>query len=670
MDSHVATQCRRAKRSKAKLLDLSCLGLPRWNPAIFELSELQTLKLNDNELTEVPSELSNLEQLTTLDISNNKIESLPKLDFDKMPSLASISLNGNPVEKSISTTVLRQLAQPDQVPGKSPAQVLRSVLLEASKKTSKHTRDALTETVDSGTSALPMKPALQPSAQAPNSGEARSLAPPLKEEKKIEGKASLEDYMKSLGDSEEEYSDDFQASNDENVPKPLAPANKGQGSAGKKEAMAQGGERAGAPGKPVSRATHWDGSDSDDVKQPRPAASTVPSKGVESVSSKRTSSGSRMSNEGISRKHLDKEGSTNAEAEVARLQAQVKELQAQLASSGRSGDSQGKINLASTLPSRLHALDENASADKLKVQLQEEQTRAKRLERDNKKLQERLQESSTGSSTSAPHVELSEIQEGEILSNSGGFSIIYKGTWHQTPVAIKKLFDASNSRENLAEMDNEVEKLGKLRHPNILSLLAVHRKPPVYSIILEIVAGGSLYQLLHAKHSFNYAPGTAKPSLIHDLIRINESMALALAFMHARNVVHRDVKSHNVLLSPHLEAKLCDFGLARMKSELMTGAMQFAGTPQYMAPELLSQQKYSEKVDVWAFGVLLWESIAGDIPFANLDVPEIRELVTTGKVLQLPHSAPRPIPAVIKACWTADSKVRPTMMDVLAQIST
>lgn len=218
-------------------------------------------------------------------------------------------------------------------------------------------------------------------------------------------------------------------------------------------------------------------------------------------------------------------------------------------------------------------------------------------------------------------------------------------------------------------MDNEVDKLGKLRHPNIISLLAVHRRPPVYEVVLEVVTGGSLFDLLHAKHSFRFAPAvtTATPE---DLIRIESSTALALAFMHARNIAHRDVKSHNVLVSPHLEAKLCDFGLARMKSELMTGAMQYAGTPQYMAPELMSQHKYTEKVDVWAFGTLVWETTAQDIPFANLDVPEIRELVVSGKMLAIPLTAPRDIQAIIKSCWTLDSTARPTMADVSAKMHT
>jgi len=349
------------------------------------------------------------------------------------------------------------------------------------------------------------------------------------------------------------------------------------------------------------------------------------------------------------------------------LRAQVNELKAQLASSKRAPE---KVDFASTLPSRLHMLEDNDGAQKLKQQLQEEQRRAKRLERDNQKLQDRMRESSMSNSStnSAPHVEISEIEEGDILSKSGGFSIIYKGRWHGTPVAIKKLFDPSNSPENLAELDNEVSKLGKLRHPNILSLLGVHRSPPTYSIILEIVTGGSLFQLLHGRHSFNFALDVPAEVPVESLISINTSVGLALTFMHARNVVHRDIKSHNVLLSPHLEAKICDLGLARMKSELMTGAMQYAGTPQYMAPELLRQQKYTEKVDTWAYGVLLWESMAADIPFANLDVPEIRELVTSGKMLAMPPMSPRPIQAVIKSCWIVDQSIRPAMSKVLDQI--
>merc|ERR1740138_466909 len=95
--------------------------------------------------------------------------------------------------------------------------------------------------------------------------------------------------------------------------------------------------------------------------------------------------------------------------------------------------------------------------------------------------------------------------------------------------------------------------------------------------------------------------------------------------MHAMLIVHRDVKSQNVLMTAGRwpTAKLCDFGLARMKSELCTGTMQWAGTAAYMAPELFAKRRYDEAVDVFAFGVMLWEVVSTELPHANLEPAEI-----------------------------------------------
>jgi len=660
MDSHIATQIRRAKRSKSTALDLSHLGLPDqtgWCPALFELSQLQSLKLNNNELATVPSELCRLESLSVLDVSYNKIEKLPTLDFDKLLSLGSINLEGNPVAKDLPANMVQQLSHPNVVPGKSQAQVLRDLLREASKGTS-----------SSGANSEPRKPPVSNHGVAASAQSAAMPKPfaaaPAQERKASGEKSSFADYMKDLGGSDEEYPDDFDNSDDDG-PKPSRLAADVRGPAGKQEAAVPHGVSA-------FRA----GSDSDDTKPSWQVEGSRVASGKRETAvralptddqpiyraSGTTTSDRRTAAAGT-------ESAQNATAEIAKLKAQVKDLKAQLARSEKPAESVPKVDLARTLPSRLHAFDEDDAAAKLKQQLQDEQRKTKRLERDNQKLQDRMRESSMSlGGSAAPHIELSEVQQGDILSNSGGFSLIYKGTWHGTPVAIKNLFDPSNSAENLAEMDNEVDKLAKLRHPNILSLLAVHRKPPAFSIIMEVVTGGSLYQLLHSKRSFNIDACSRMPVQQPELIKINEYIALALSFMHARNITHRDVKSHNVLLSPHLEVKLCDFGLARMKSELMTGAMQFAGTPQYLSPELYRKQKYTEKVDVFAFGTILWECMAEDIPFANLDVPEIAELVMSGKMLVIPRSAPRPIQALIKSCWTLEPNVRPAMADVLDKI--
>mmetsp|Transcript_24587 Transcript_24587/g.56735 ORF Transcript_24587/g.56735 Transcript_24587/m.56735 type:complete len:582 (-) Transcript_24587:32-1777(-) len=359
--------------------------------------------------------------------------------------------------------------------------------------------------------------------------------------------------------------------------------------------------------------------------------------------------------------------------ELETLRERVKELEARGAAEDSSKPSwlrDGSVNrdLAATLPSRRGNLSETNEAAELKTQLREEQRKGKRLEQEVQRLTERLNEtrSATGvaGGSAVPHFEVSEVEMHEQI-NQGGFSVIHRAVWHSTPVAVKKLFDPKINEELLAEFDNEVQKLGQLRHPNILALLAVHRKPPGLSLIMELVEGGSLFQLLHIPHQFRFRePGSTQ----RDMLAIVETTGVVLAFLHARGVVHRDVKTHNVLLTPALEVKVCDFGLARMRSELNTGAMQFAGTPNYMAPELFKNQKYTDRVDVFAYGTLMWEAMAVDIPFANLDPPEIRDRVLAGKMLQMPAATPAALQEAIEACWTVDQALRPPMVEILRRV--
>merc|ERR1712083_368774 len=121
----------------------------------------------------------------------------------------------------------------------------------------------------------------------------------------------------------------------------------------------------------------------------------------------------------------------------------------------------------------------------------------------------------------------------------------------------------------------------------------------------------------------------------------------------------RDVKSHNVLLDVGRRptAKLCDFGLARLKSELCTGVMQWAGTAPYMAPELFEKRRYTEAVDIFAFGVLIWEAAAGDIPHANLEAIDIAERVRTKDCAGLP--VPRSWPISLRDLLRSTLGIKP-----------
>lgn len=362
------------------------------------------------------------------------------------------------------------------------------------------------------------------------------------------------------------------------------------------------------------------------------------------------------------------------------LHARIRELEAELAAAKEAGGpapdnskpswlQDSRRGLAQTLPSRrgnMGSEDGGEEAEALKAQLKDEQRKSKRLEQDVQRLTSRLQEREMQKQNigSVPHFELAEVEMGNMI-NQGGFSVVYKGRWHKTPVAVKKLFDPKIDQALLDEFDNEVQKLEQIRHPNVLLLMGVHRKPPALSIITELVEGGSFSQLLHTPAQFNSTSGPIDLDL-RKTLEILERSGTAIAYLHGRGIAHRDIKTQNVLLSPQLEVKLCDFGLARMKSELMTGAMQFAGTPNYMAPEIFRNEKYTENVDVWAFGIMMWEALAVDIPFANLDAPEIREKVLRGQMLQMPASAPSDLHSIIRSCWTADRNTRPPMSEVVS----
>lgn len=124
-----------------------------------------------------------------------------------------------------------------------------------------------------------------------------------------------------------------------------------------------------------------------------------------------------------------------------------------------------------------------------------------------------------------------------------------------------------------------------LRHPNIAMLMGVIPKIPDIYIIFELVSQGSLYDLLHVRR--NQVDLSVKQRL-----RIAKDAAVTFSYMHALGIVHRDIKSHNILINDDFHVKVCDFGLAKFTADLNKGSMQYAGTPTYMAPELFQKRSY------------------------------------------------------------------------------
>lgn len=154
-------------------------------------------------------------------------------------------------------------------------------------------------------------------------------------------------------------------------------------------------------------------------------------------------------------------------------------------------------------------------------------------------------------------ISLDDLVIGEQIGQ-GGFSVIHKGFLNGTPVAIKKIFDPSITDDLLAEIQNEIIMQAILRHPNICLLMGVMPKIPNIVLVFEHVNQGSLFNLLHMKKTQVSLDFGQRIKMALDTARVFQ-------YMHNLGIVHRDVKSHNVLIDHNMEVKVCDFGLARFK---------------------------------------------------------------------------------------------------------
>ncbi|KAG8074570.1 hypothetical protein GUJ93_ZPchr0006g43104 [Zizania palustris] len=187
---------------------------------------------------------------------------------------------------------------------------------------------------------------------------------------------------------------------------------------------------------------------------------------------------------------------------------------------------------------------------------------------------------------------------------SGTYGDLYRGTYFGEEVAIKVL-KSDRLNENMEEeFKHEVCIMRKIRHKNIVRFLGACTKPTTLCIVTEFMKNGSVYDYLHKrKGSFKL------PSLLKAAFDISKGMN----YLHQNKIIHRDLKTANLLMDEHELIKVADFGVARVKAE--SGVMTAeTGTYRWMAPEVIEHKPYDSKADVFSFGVVLWELLTGMIP--------------------------------------------------------
>lgn len=207
---------------------------------------------------------------------------------------------------------------------------------------------------------------------------------------------------------------------------------------------------------------------------------------------------------------------------------------------------------------------------------------------------------------------------GELLA-TGGHGEVYRGrdTETNTPVVIKRLKPDVVQRhpEFVERFQREGEVLRQLDHPNIVKILAVFEHKGQHNIVMEYISGGSLRDLLKQE----------SPLALEQALLISLELADALSRSHHQGIIHRDLKPANVLLTMDGAPRLTDFGIAYLvRDEVrLTQSGALLGSPAYASPEVLNDEEPDARSDIWSFGVLLYEMLAGRPPFVGKTITAI-----------------------------------------------
>jgi hypothetical protein len=255
------------------------------------------------------------------------------------------------------------------------------------------------------------------------------------------------------------------------------------------------------------------------------------------------------------------------------------------------------------------------------------------------------------------------LEFGKILGE-GGFGVVHQGKYAHTDVAIKCIQAHKLTEHALEELKSESLFMVQLRHPNVVQCYGACLEPGHYSLVMELMPKGSLYDLLQNKQEISWGLRA----------QIAVDIASGLAYLHDQQIVHRDLKSMNVLLSDNLRAKINDFGLSKIKTESQAttaNTKKGIGTTRWMAPELFDDEPSNTAAsDVYSFAMVLWELTSRSIPYAKLTTDiQVARQIERGNKEKISDDCPSELSQIITACWETKPKHRLTSSQAAEQLN-
>ncbi|KAE9353067.1 hypothetical protein PF008_g5159 [Phytophthora fragariae] len=266
------------------------------------------------------------------------------------------------------------------------------------------------------------------------------------------------------------------------------------------------------------------------------------------------------------------------------------------------------------------------------------------------------------------------------LLSQGAYGEVSLGHFNGLPVAVKMLLPVTRTNlQHVNEFLAEAKMTASMDHPHIVSFIGVAWDSlSDLCVVLEFMDGGDLRSILNEYEEKRYPVGFNRQKVVIAL-----QVCHALAYLHSLMppVIHRDLKSRNVLLSRAMEAKLSDFGVSRERMErTMTAGV---GTSLWMAPEVMLGEWYDDKADMFSFGVLLSELDVHTLPYANAkkrtrdsygrQLPEtvlLQQIAAGNLCVEFSVAGPQSITQLGYACVSVEPSLRPSAAEVLYRLQT
>jgi len=245
----------------------------------------------------------------------------------------------------------------------------------------------------------------------------------------------------------------------------------------------------------------------------------------------------------------------------------------------------------------------------------------------------------------------------------GSYGEVYTAKWRGTVVAVKRFMEPNLSPSVLRDFKAEVSIMSRLRHPNVVLFMGAVAQPSQLAIVTELVTHGSLFKFLQKRRA------DIPPQRRHKMAL---GIAKGMNYLHSCKpmVVHRDLKSANLLVEADWTVKVCDFGLSQLKKSAFLTSKTEIGTAEWMAPEILRNEKSDESCDVFSYGVILWELVTGERPWSEMQnqMQVVGAVGWQNKRLDIPSDIQPEVAQLISDCFERDPSARPSFTDILKRL--